>query len=96
MSTLNPPSALLEWDGWFTVQTASPGCDCPLRCLHASRWGTAGKLSESKNPHRKFGGDKSMAFMQTMFKLYVKAKKADKSKQRKKCDYDSSNSSDSE
>jgi hypothetical protein len=35
--------------------------------------------------------------MQTMFKAYVKAnKKAGKSKKRKKCDYDSNDSSDSE
>ncbi len=34
-----------------------------------------------------------MAFMQTMIKAYVKAKKAGKSKKRKKCDYDSSSSS---
>jgi hypothetical protein len=35
----------------------------------------AGKPSESKKPHKRFGGNKSMAFMQTMFKAYVKAKK---------------------
>jgi hypothetical protein len=33
----------------------------------------AGKPSESKKPHKKFGGNKSMAFMQTMFEAYVKA-----------------------
>ncbi len=37
-----------------------------------------------------------MAFMQTMFKAYVKAKKAVKSKKHKKCDYESSDSSNSE
>jgi hypothetical protein len=37
-----------------------------------------------------------MAFMQTMFEAYVKAKKAGKSKNCKKHDYDPSNSSDSE
>ncbi len=38
-----------------------------------------------------------MAFMQSMFKAYVKSqKKASKSKKRKKCDYDSSDSSDIE
>ncbi len=43
------------------------------------------------------GGDKGMAFMQSMFKAYVKnQKKAGKSKKRKKRDYDSSDSSDSE
>ncbi len=40
MSTPYPPSALMKWDGWLTVQTASCGCDCPLY-LHASRLGTA-------------------------------------------------------
>ncbi len=57
----------------------------------------AGKPSESKNPYKKSGGDKSMAFMQSMFEAYVKSqKKAGKSKKRKKRDYDSSDSSDSE
>ncbi len=57
----------------------------------------AGKPSESKKPNKKSGGDKSMAFMQSMFKAYVKSqKKAGKSKKRKKPDYDSSDSSDSE
>jgi hypothetical protein len=37
-----------------------------------------------------------MAFMQTMFKAYVKAKKAGKFKKHKKRDYESSDSSDSE
>jgi hypothetical protein len=36
---------------------------------------TAGKPAESKKPNKKFGGNKGMAFMQTMFKAYVKAKK---------------------
>jgi hypothetical protein len=57
----------------------------------------AGKLSESKKPYKKSGGDKGMAFMQSMFEAYVKSqKKAGKSKKHKKCDYDSSDSSDSE
>jgi hypothetical protein len=57
----------------------------------------AGKPSESKKPYKKSGGDKGMAFMQSMFKAYVKIqKKAGKSKKHKKCDYDSSDSSDSE
>jgi hypothetical protein len=34
----------------------------------------AGRPSESKKPYKKFGGDKSMAFMQTMFEAYVKTK----------------------
>jgi hypothetical protein len=47
----------------------------------------AGKSSESKTkkPYKKFGGNKDMAFMQSMFKAYAKAsKKAVKSKKRKK------------
>ena len=57
----------------------------------------AGKPSESKKPYKKSGGNKGMAFMQSMFKAYVKnQKKAGKSKKRKKRDYDSSDSSDSE
>jgi hypothetical protein len=55
----------------------------------------AGKPSESKKPYKKLGGDKSMPFMQTKFEAYAKAsKKAGKSKKRKKCNYDSSDSSD--
>jgi hypothetical protein len=57
----------------------------------------AGKPSESKKPFKKSGGNKGMAFMQTMFEAYAKSqKKADKSKKSKKCDYDSSDCSDSE
>ncbi len=57
----------------------------------------AGKLSESKKPYKKSGGNKGMAFMQSMFEAYVKSqKKAGKSKKRKKRDYDSSDSSNSE
>jgi hypothetical protein len=57
----------------------------------------AGKPSESKKPYKKSGGNKGMAFMQSMFKAYVKSqKKAGKSKKRKNCDYDSGDSSDSE
>jgi hypothetical protein len=56
----------------------------------------AGKPSESKKPGKKSGGNKGMAFLQSIFKPYVKSqKKAGKSKKRKKCDYDSSDSSDS-
>jgi hypothetical protein len=51
----------------------------------------AGKPSESKKPYKKSGGDKCIAFMQSMFDAYVKSqKKAGKS------NYDSSDSSDSE
>jgi hypothetical protein len=57
----------------------------------------AGKPSESKKPYKKFGGNKGMAFMQTMFQAYAKSqKKAGKSKKHKKRDHDSSASSDSE
>ena len=57
----------------------------------------AGKPSESKKPYKKSGGDKNIAFMQSMFEAYVKSqKKAGKSKKRKKSDYDSSDSSNSE
>jgi hypothetical protein len=57
----------------------------------------AGKPYESKKPYKKSGGNKGVAFMQSMLKAYVKShKKAGKSKKRKKCDYDSSDSSDSE
>jgi hypothetical protein len=57
----------------------------------------AGKPSESKKPYKKSGGDKGMAFMQSMFEAYVKIqKKAGKSMKRKKLNYDSSDSSNSE
>jgi hypothetical protein len=57
----------------------------------------AGKPFKSKKPYKKSGGNKSMAFMESMFEAYVKSqKKATKSKKRKKRDYDSSDSSDSE
>jgi hypothetical protein len=57
----------------------------------------AAKPAESKKPYKKFGGDKNMAFMQSMFEAYAKSqKKAGKSKKRKKRNYDSSDSSDSE
>jgi hypothetical protein len=47
----------------------------------------AGKHSESKKPYKKSGDNKSMAFMQSMFKAYVKSQKnAGKSKKCKKCD----------
>jgi hypothetical protein len=53
--------------------------------------------SESKKLFKKSGGNKGMAFMQTMFKAYAKSqKKAGKSKKRKKRNYDSSDSPDSE
>ncbi len=34
----------------------------------------AGKLSVSKKPYKKFEGNKGMAFMQSMFEVYTKAK----------------------
>jgi hypothetical protein len=57
----------------------------------------AGKPSESKKPYKKSGGDKGVAFMQSMFEAYVKSqKKTGKPKKHKKRDYDSSDGSDSE
>jgi hypothetical protein len=57
----------------------------------------AGKPSESKKPYKKSGGDKGMAFMQSMFEAYVRSqKKTGESKKCKKGGYDSSDSSDSE
>jgi hypothetical protein len=57
----------------------------------------AGKPSELKKPFKKSGGNKGMAFMQTIFEAYEKIqKKACKSKKCKKHDYDSSDSSKSE
>jgi hypothetical protein len=81
--------------GPFTTHNTLDGCcyDSNGKPLEAA----AGKPSESKKPYKKSGGDKGMAFMQSMFQAYVKSqKKAGKSKKRKKCDYDSSDSSDSE
>jgi hypothetical protein len=57
----------------------------------------AGKPSESMKPYKKFGGDKSTAFFQSIIEAYAKSqKKAGKSKKHKKRDYDSRDSSDSE
>ncbi len=73
-----------------------------LDCRHYDSNGkpleaAAGKPSESKKPYKKSGGNKGMAFMQSMFEAYVKSqKKASESKKRKKREYDSSDSSDSE
>jgi hypothetical protein len=73
-----------------------------LDCRHYNSNGkpleaAAGKPSEFKKPYKKFGGNKGMAFMQTMFEAYVKSqKKAGKSKKHKKHNYDSSDISDSE
>jgi hypothetical protein len=51
----------------------------------------------SSKPYKKSGGNKDMAFMQSMFEAYAKSpKKASKSKKRKKCAYNSSDSSNSE
>jgi hypothetical protein len=73
-----------------------------LDCCHYDSNGkpleaAAGKPSESKKPFKNSGGNKGMAFMQSMFEDYVKSqKKAGKSKKHKKCDYNSSDNSDSE
>jgi hypothetical protein len=56
-----------------------------------------GKPSESNKPYKKSGGNKGMAFMQSMFEAYAKSqKKAGKSKKRKKRNYDPRDSSDSD
>ncbi len=48
-------------------------------------------------PYKNSGGNMDMAFMQSMFEANVKSqKKAGKSKKCKKCDYNFSDSSDSE
>jgi hypothetical protein len=73
-----------------------------LDCRHYDSNGkalkaAAGKPSKSKKPYKKSGGNKGMAFVQSMFEVYVKSQKnSSKSKKCKKCDYDSSDSSDSE
>jgi hypothetical protein len=57
----------------------------------------AGKPSESKKLYKKFGGNKGMAFMQSMLETYaISQKKAGKSKKRKRHDNNSSDSPDSE
>jgi hypothetical protein len=57
----------------------------------------ADKPSESKTPYKMSGGNKGMAFMQSMFEAHVKnQKKAGKSRKRKKHDHDSSDSCNSE
>jgi hypothetical protein len=81
--------------GPFTMHNSLDCCcyDSNGKPLEAA----AGEPSESKKPYKKSGGNKSMAFMQSMFKAYVKSQqKAGKSKKCKKRDYDSSDSSDSE
>ncbi len=73
-----------------------------LDCRHYDSHGkpleaAAGKPFESNKHYKKFGGNKGMAFMQSMFEAYVKSqKKAGKSKKRKRRNNDSSDSSDSE
>ncbi len=53
--------------------------------------------SEFKKPYKKSGGNKGMAFWQSMFEAYVKSqKKAGRSKKCKKSDYNTSDGSDSE
>ncbi len=71
--------------------------DCRCHDSNGKPLAAAGKPSESKKPYKKSGGNKDMAFMQSMFEAYVKSqKKAGESKKCKKHYYDSSNSSDSE
>jgi hypothetical protein len=52
---------------------------CPYDSNGKPLAAAAGKPSESKKPYKKFQGNKSMAFMQTMSEAYLKAKKAGKS-----------------
>ncbi len=81
--------------GLFTTHNTLDCCcyDSNGKPLEAA----AGKPTESKKPYKNIGGNKNMAFMQSMFKAYAKSqKKAGKSKTRKKRYYDSSDSSDSE
>jgi hypothetical protein len=82
------------WAGPPTHNTLDCHCyDSNGKPLEAA----AGKPSESKKPYKKFGGNKGMAFIQSMFEAYAKSqKKAGKSKKCKKCNYDSSDSSNSE
>jgi hypothetical protein len=56
----------------------------------------AGKPSESKKPYKKPGGDKGMAFMQSMFEAYVKSQKKAVSLRNIRNNYNSSDSSNSE
>ncbi len=57
----------------------------------------ADKPTESKKPFKRAGGNKGMAFMQTMFEAYAKSqKKAGKSKKWKMRNYASSDRSNSE
>jgi hypothetical protein len=57
----------------------------------------AGKPAESKKPYKKFGSNKSMAFMQSMVEAYAKSQnKAGKSKECMRCNNDSSDSVNSE
>jgi hypothetical protein len=61
--------------------------DCRCYDSNGTLEAAAGKPSESKKPYKKSGGNKGMAFMQSMFEAYVKSqKKAGKSKKHKKCD----------
>ncbi len=78
---------------WLSTNPISTDYDSNGKPLKAA----AGKPSESKKPYKKSGGNKGMAFMQSMFEAYVKSQtKAGKSKKHKKRDYDSSDSSNSE
>jgi hypothetical protein len=66
-------------------------CDCHCYDKDGKPLGTeAGKPSDAKKLCKKFGDDKQMAFMQTMFQAYAKTKKASKSKTCKMCEYGSS------
>jgi hypothetical protein len=64
-------------------------------CCYDKDCKAADKPPDAKKPYKKVGGKKSMAFMQTISEAYTKAKKASKSKKRKKCENDSYSSSNS-
>ncbi len=76
----------------------------PTRCrILVTSFAMTGVVSLLVHSHRyvqvqdkMFGGNKSMALMQTMFEACAKAKNACKSKRCKKCEYDFSSSSNSE
>jgi hypothetical protein len=48
--------------------------DCPHYGINGKPLrAVVGKFAESKKPYKKFGGDKGIAFMQSMFKDYGKS-----------------------
>jgi len=72
--------------------------DCCKYDKESKPLGTApGKPSDSGKPHKKFGGDKQLAYMTAMFESIQKGLKKQKKSKKCKKRYDSSSSdSDSE